>query len=427
METILQTELLKSAIDINKHSQELGASYNKAMLDALDIFKKNGLPTKKMEDWRYTNIAKNISPRFFSNIKTEAKKIQDESLILDARAVIVFNNGIFNQFHSILPEGLSIDQHVFSTSFFDTFDALNFSTALSPLFLKVSQNSVFDYPITIIHQIDENGVNKISTPRINIKAEKFSQASFVEIFTSTQNSLVQYTTNSSTNFIIDENAKIEHVKIQHEATQSTHIGLTKAKLSRDARFYSMTIDLGNLVSRHNLEANLDASGSEAQINGLYSLDGLEHCDVFSSINHNAAHTESQQLFKGLLAGESHGVFTGKIIIAKDAQQVNSNQLNKNLMLSKKAHIDTRPQLLVAADDVKCAHGATIGQLSPEEEFYLESRGINKEKAKRMLCLGFALDVIMKIENQIIQNLATNLTMKKFEKMDNIKNSNEMNQ
>ena len=427
METIIQTELLKSASDITKISQDLGASYNQAMSDALDIFKKNGLPSKKMEDWKYTNIEKNISPRFFTNIKTEAKKIQDESLILDARAVIVLNNGIFNQFHSTLPEGLSVDQQVFSTSFFDTFDALNFSTALSPLFLKVSQNSVFDYPITIIHQVDENGVNKISTPRINIKAEKFSQASCVEIFTSTQNSLFQYTTNSSTNFSIDENAKIEHVKIQHEAAQSTHIGLTKAKLSKDSRFYSMTIDLGNLVSRHNIDASLDASGSEAHINGLFSLSEKEHCDVFSSINHNAAHTESQQLFKGLLAGESHGVFTGKIIIAKDAQQVNSHQLNKNLMLSKKAHIDTRPQLLVAADDVKCAHGATIGQLSPEEEFYLESRGINKEKAKRMLCLGFALDVIMKIENQIIQKLATNLTMKKFEKMDGIKNSDEMNQ
>lgn len=147
---------------------------------------------------------------------------------------------------------------------------------------------------------------------------------------------------------------------------------------------------------------------------MYALTKNEHADIFSSINHQAAHTNSDQLFKGILAGESYGAFTGKINIAQDAQQVNSNQLNKNLMLSKKAHIDTRPQLLVAADDVKCAHGATIGQLSQEEEFYLESRGIKKDKAKRMLCHGFAADVLYKIDNKKILERALKLLETNFE-------------
>jgi Fe-S cluster assembly protein SufD len=151
------------------------------------------------------------------------------------------------------------------------------------------------------------------------------------------------------------------------------------------------------------------------VNGLYALNKLEHSDIFSVIHHNAPHTNSDQLFKGILADESHGAFTGKIIIAKDAQLVNSNQLNKNLMLSRKAHISTRPQLLVAADDVKCAHGATIGQLSPDEEFYLESRGINKDKAKKMLCHGFAMDVLFLIENLKIQAVAAQLLNESFEK------------
>ncbi len=416
MEHLLQNELLKNSSEVLKNAKDLGASYNQAQEQALDIFKVRGLPTKKLEDWKYTNIAKSLSPRFFSNLNTEARNVAEASLIIDPRAVIIFNNGIFNKFQSTLPEGIVLDQQVFASDFHDSFDALNFGVSLSPLFIKITKKTVIDFPITIIHQVDENAVNKISSPRINIKAESFSKTSFVEIFTSTQNSLFQYTTNSSTNLTILENAHLEHVKVNLEAAPSTHIGLTKASLFKDSQFKSMTIDLGNLTSRHNLEVTLNASGGNTEVNGLFSIANSEHADVFSTINHLAPHTESSQLFKGIMGGESHGVFTGKIVIAKDAQQVNSHQLNKNLMLSKKAHIDTRPQLLVAADDVKCAHGATIGQLSKEEEFYLESRGINKEKAKKMLCLGFALDVLLKIENPKILKLATDLTMKNFEKM-----------
>ncbi len=417
MELLLQTELLKNTSEVFKNSKDLGASYNLAMEHALDVFKVRGLPSKKLEDWKYTNIAKNLSPRFFTNLGTEAKKVEHANLIIDPRAVIILNNGIFNRFQSILPDGILIDQQVFETNFYDSFDALNFGTALTPIFLKIAKNVVIDYPVTIIHQVDENGVNKISSPRINIKAEKFSKSSFVEIFTSTQNNLFQYTTNSSTNFTLEASSQVEHVKIQLEAALATHIGLTKAVVLKDATFHSMTVDLGNQTSRHNLDVTMYESGASTAVNGLFSLAGSEHSDVFSSINHMAAHTQSEQLFKGIMGGESHGVFTGKIVIAKDAQQVNSHQLNKNLMLSKKAHIDTRPQLLVAADDVKCAHGATIGQLSKDEEFYLESRGIHKDKAKKMLCLGFALDVLMKIENTAAQKLAISLTMKNFEKMN----------
>jgi len=417
MEHLLQNELLKQSNEVLKNAKDLGASYNMAQENALDIFKVRGLPSKKLEDWKYTQIAKHLSPRFFSDKKTEAKDIDNKSLLLDPRAVIIFNNGIFNQFQSVLPEGITFDQQVHSSDFFDSFDALNFGVALSPLFLKIQKKTVIDYPITIIHQVDENAVNKITSPRINIKAESFSKTTFVEIFTSTQNSLFQYTTNSSTNFTLLDNAQVEHVKIQHEALSSTHIGLTKARLEKDAKFHSMTIDLGNLTSRHNLEVTLSKEGGATAVNGLFALSKNEHSDVFSTINHLAAHTQSDQLFKGIMGGESHGVFTGKIVIAKDAQQVNSHQLNKNLMLSKKAHIDTRPQLLVAADDVKCAHGATIGQLSKDEEFYLESRGINKEKAKKMLCLGFAIDVLMKIENKKVQDFAISQTLSVFEKMN----------
>mgnify|MGYP005685325677 CR=1 FL=1 len=414
MENVLLNELIKNSAEVHKNSGELGASYNEAMKRALEHFKTLGIPSKKDEDWKYTNISKNLSPRFYSRQSEIVQEIPAQ--VIDRRGMIILNNGIFNRHQSVLPEGVSLDQQRPETNFFDSFDALNFGVALSPLFIKIKKNTVIDFPISIVHMTDEAGVNKIVSPRITIVAEEFTKAAFVEVFTSTQNLLFQYTTNAATLFELKENAFIEHVKIQNEATASTHIGLTKASVARSAQFKSMTVDLGNFTSRHNIDVEVRGEGGDTQVNGLFALKKTEHADVFSSINHLSAHTTSDQLFKGILAGESHGAFTGKISIAKDAQLVNSNQLNKNLMLSKKAHIDTRPQLLVSADDVKCAHGATIGQLSAEEEFYLESRGIKKDKAKRMLCHGFATDVLYKIDNLEIQKLAISMLEESFERI-----------
>lgn len=412
MENLLINELIKSSANVYKNTADLGPSYNQAMKNALEIFKSQGLPSKKHEDWKYTDISKTLSPRFLS-FASETEHIIPE-LIIDKRGMIIFNNGVFNRHQSVLPEGVSFNQQQIADDFFDSFDALNFSVSLSPLFLKIKKSTVIDFPVTIIHTVDENGVNKIVSPRIHIVAEEFTKVSFVEIFTSTQNLLFQYTTNSSTSFELLTNANVEHVKIQLEANQATHIGLTKGSLAASAVFKSMTVDLGIQTARHNIEVNLNAAGAEVSVHGLYALQKSEHADIFSNIHHKAAHTQSDQLFKGILAGESHGAFTGKIVVDKDSQLINSNQLNKNLILSKKAKIDTRPQLLVAADDVKCSHGATIGQLSKEEEFYLESRGINKEMAKRMLCHGFATDVLFYIENARIKDLAEKLLVSKFE-------------
>jgi Fe-S cluster assembly protein SufD len=399
MENLILTEYKKSSSLVLKKAQELGPSYAETMHRAFETFLVKGIPTKKQEDWIYTNIGKTLAHRFYVETP-EATKI-DSAFLIDKKSCLIFNNGIFNPMDSILPEGLSLDGLLQKEShdFFDAFDALNYSTALSPICLRLKKNAVLNSPLTIVHLNDEQSVNKVTSPRLHFTLEPFSKISIVEVFTSTNNSLFQYTTNASTTFELKENAKCEHVKINFEAKSATHIGLTKANLASHSTFHSMTIDLGILSARHNLEANIYGVGAEAHVNGLFALKKSEHSDVFSHINHLKDHTQSSQLFKGIMGDESHGAFTGKISIAKDAQQVNSEQLNKNLMLSKKAHIDTRPQLLVAADDVKCSHGATIGQLSSEEAFYLESRGIDKDKAKKMLCLGFAMDVLLKIEDK----------------------------
>lgn len=401
MESLILNEYKKSSSAVLKKAENLGPSYVETMHRAFDYFVTKGIPTKKNEDWIYTNIGKTLAHRFMSEETTP--KAVDSSLLIDKKACLIFNNGFFNPIESVLPEGLSIDSlvQINHADFFDAFEALNYSTSLSPTCLRLKKKCVLNSPLTIVHLNDEHAVNKVTSPRLHFTLEPFSQMSVVEIFTSTQNDLFQYTSNACTTFSLNENSKCEHVKINLEAKASTHIGLTKAHLSAHSTFHSMTVDFGTLSARHNIEVNVSGVGAAAHVNGLFSLKKSEHSDVFSHINHLKDHTQSSQLFKGIMSDESHGAFTGKISIAKDAQQVNSEQLNKNLMLSKKAHIDTRPQLLVAADDVKCSHGATIGQLSNDEAFYLESRGIDKHKAKKMLCHGFAMDVLLKIESKAI--------------------------
>lgn len=406
MEKILKTELVKNSQSLLKKATDLSPSYQTAMKNALLSFEKTGIPSKKDEDWKYTSISKNLAPRFFEQKESIVQNIPE--VVLDKKGMIIFNNGVFNKFLSVLPQGIELDSLVVEDKFFDTFDSLNFGTAIAPLALKIKKNTIIDFPISIVHLVDEVAVNKIISPRLTITAEDNTKASFLEVFTSTAKDKLQYSTNAVTHFKLLGGANIEHVKMQSEASNAVHIGLTQADVYRGSNFKSLTLDYGLLTARHNISVNLMESGAETAVHGLFAISKSEHTDIFSTITHNAPHTTSDQLFKGILAGEAHGAFTGKIIIKQHAQQSSSSQLNKNLLLSKKAHIDTRPQLLVHADDVKCSHGATIGQLSKEEEFYLESRGIHKERAKKMLMHGFAADVIYKIENPIIRNMASGM-------------------
>jgi Fe-S cluster assembly protein SufD len=413
MEQLLKNELLKNSESLQKKAISFSPSYQAAMKSALLNFEVLGIPTKKDEAWKYTNIEKYLSPRFYEQKESIVSDVPE--VILDKRGMIIFNNGIFNKFLSVLPDGIELDALAIEDNFFDSFDSLNFATALSPLSLKIKKNTVIDFPITIVHQVDDAGVNKIISPRLTITAMEFSKVSFVEIFICHGSEQLQYTTNAVTKFILKTNAQVEHVKMQSEAANAIHIGKTSAQVYKDSNFKSVTLDYGLLTARHNIDVSLLEAGAVTSVHGLFALKKSEHTDVFSIITHDAPHTTSDQLFKGILSDESHGIFTGKIIVEKDAQQSNSSQLNKNLILSKKAHIDTQPQLLVHADDVKCSHGATIGQLSKEEEFYLESRGIPKEHAKRMLCYGFAADVLMKIENPVIKKLAEKMLTENFKK------------
>ncbi|CBW26116.1 conserved hypothetical protein [Halobacteriovorax marinus SJ] len=382
---------------------------------ALNFFKERGLPHTKMEDWLYTKVT-DVVPESFKLAKTDSAKEIESPL---GEYSLYFINGAYQaqmsklpseiQLETISTNDLSIADYLDDTK--DIFGMLNASVNSSILKIKVPKNFVQEAPITIIHQATE--ANSYSTPRIHIEMDIHSQCNFVEIFQGADD--LNYNQVSVTNFTLKDGAIAKHIKVQTEGNLAFHAGSVNATLKRDANFKSFTFNTGAIKARHNLQVKLLEPGAEASVDGLYTLAGKQHCDNFSLIHHDAEHTDSSQLFKGVLDESARGVFTGKVLVDRDAQKVNSEQLNKNLLLTKKAHVDTRPQLEVYADDVKCAHGATVGQMSDEEAFYLQSRGLSKERAQKLLIHAFCADAILKIEDTQIENYLSNILFESFEK------------
>jgi len=206
-----------------------------------------------------------------------------------------------------------------------------------------------------------------------------------------------YFTDTVIDLALDTGARLEHIKVQRESNRAFHIAATNVELGPGSRYDSTTINLGAALSRHDIDVKMDHEGAECLVDGLYMVDGNQHTDTHSRIDHRQPHCSSQQLYKGILDGKSRAVFNGKVFVRHGAQQTVAQQTNKNLLLSNEARVDTKPQLEIFADDVKCAHGAAVGQLEPDEIFYLESRGIRPELARNLLTYGFAEEVIDKIK------------------------------
>ncbi len=382
---------------------------------SLNFFKERGLPHTKMEDWLYTKLT-DVLPENFKI--AEVSQVQKEVSFLGDYG-LYFSNGTLLSEKTKLPKEISLtevsaDQLTeadYSDDQKDIFGMLNATVNNKVISIKVEKSFVLNKPFTIIHE--SNCEDAFSTPRIHVKMESHAEVNFVEIYTGEDE--VKYNQVTVSNFDLDAGAKAKHIKVQTEGNLAFHAGSVNAVLKRDSSFKSFTFNTGALKARHNLNVALLESGAESSVDGLYTLSGNQHCDNFSLINHVAAHTDSSQLFKGVLDDSSRGIFTGKVLVAQDAQKVNSEQLNKNLLLTKKAHVDTRPQLEVYADDVKCAHGATVGQMSDEEAFYLQSRGLSKERAQKLLIHAYCADAIIKIEDQEIEEYLSNVLFESFEK------------
>jgi Fe-S cluster assembly protein SufD len=277
------------------------------------------------------------------------------------------------------------------------FVALNTAFLQDGAFVSIPRGKAVERPIHLlfVSTHDRRGTATVSHPRNLILAGDDSQAMVIESYIGLNNAL--YFTNAVTEIVAGENAVVAHYKLQRESEEAFHISTVQASLSHNSNFSSHSIDLGGALVRNDVNAVLDGKGIECTLDGLYMVAGRQHVDNHTRIDHVKPHCSSRELYKGVLGGRSKGVFNGKIYVHKDAQKTDAKQTNKNLLLSEDAVINTKPQLEIYADDVKCTHGTTIGQLDQEAIFYLRSRGIDLEAARGLLTYAFASEMIGRIK------------------------------
>ena len=329
---------------------------------AFAYFTENGFPTPQNEEWKYTNVAEISDFEFQISNSENAGENTDFLKKFDYQ-----RNG---------------------------FTALNMAFA-NVILVTIPKETSAENPIEFNFKADENGAN---FPHIIVVAEAGSKATIIESYESGGKSF----TNSAVQIYVEDNANLTHYRVQKESAQSYHIGTTEVTLNRGSFYNSTKINLGARISRHDIHLKFTGTGGEAFVDGLYMLSGNQHHDTHSTIDHALPNCVSHQTYKGVLNDKSRGVFNGKVFVRENASGTDAQQSNKNLLLSNDARIDTKPQLEIFNDDVKCAHGATVGQLEEEELFYLLSRGLNETLARNLLTYGFAEEVVNKIEIESIK-------------------------
>lgn len=336
---------------------------------AAEQFEAQGFPTTRDEEWRFTNV----SPIARNSFSTAAPSANRYSL----RAALESD-----------PELIEEYLGRYASNEANSFVALNTSKFEDGAFIHVPANSVVNETIWLDFKATPD---KTTHPRNLIVAGANSQVRIVERYSGTG----KYFTNSVTEIVVGENAVVEHVKLEEEGPDAFHVSTIQVQQARNSHFKSHNLCLGGLLVRNDVNARL-STGSEGTVNGLYLLNGKQHIDNHTAIDHAEPHANSHELYKGILDGSSSAVFNGKIFVRKDAQKTDAKQTNKNLVLSENASINTKPELQILADDVRCTHGATVGQLDEEALFYLRARGISKPDARNLLIYAFARDVIERI-------------------------------
>lgn len=393
--------------------------------EAFDFFAENGFPNVKNEEWKYTNVAPIAKAEFAGGTSvTDVAAVGRYPESADSR--LVFIDGALNKdlstypavsfaealadekFAGLLKKNLSENADLAKNGFI----ALNTAFIEEGVFIHVPKNVKVETPIHFLFISTDGAAN---FPRVLIYAERGSNSTVIESYES--HSAERAFTNSVVEIVLEDDAQLIHYRVQKENPETFHIGTTATTLGHGSVYDSTNINLGAVISRHDTSVKFMAEGGECFVDGLYMLNGSQHHDTHSVIDHTVPNCVSHQTYKGVLSDKSHAVFNGKVFVREDAHGTDAQQSNKNLLLSNEARVDTKPQLEIFNDDVKCSHGATVGQLEEEELFYLLTRGINPDLAKNLLTYGFAEEVINKIgiesikselDEAVLHRLNTNL-------------------
>ncbi len=391
--------------------------FHKTRQDAIQKFEELGFPTTRIEEWKYTNVDP-ILKHDFSLVEepadiseTQLKKHTFEGLNAN---LLVFINGKYasdlsiihseqkNLVISSLQDALKNNNKVvekYLSKYLDyqneAFAALNTAFALDGAFVYVPDGMILEEPIHLLNLTTDGDTAFQAHPRNLFVFGKGSQAKIIETHDHSSENL--YFHNAVSEFIVEDDAIINHVKVQDESKNAYRIATMQVNQGHRSVFTTISMDLGGALVRNNTNMVLHGENCESNLYGFYLVNGTQHIDNHTNIDHAKPNCNSNELFKGILADKARGVFSGTIYVRPDAQKTNAFQSNKNLLLSEEAEIDSKPQLKIYADDVKCSHGATIGELDKEALFYLRQRGLSEAEANAMLRYAFAADVFSRIK------------------------------
>ncbi|MDJ0833801.1 MAG: Fe-S cluster assembly protein SufD [Gammaproteobacteria bacterium] len=282
----------------------------------------------------------------------------------------------------------------------DTFGQINRALMQDGFYLRVPQNTVVDKPIEVVFVNLSHDEQLLSQPASLIILEPGARAQVVERYLSLGSS--EYFFNGMTDILLREHAELRHQRIQQESSQAYHLSRVGLRQQAASIYQGLTIASGGAWSRNDIQVHLDGPHAECDLQGVYTVGDGQYNDIHLDVAHNAADCRSQENFRGVVHGRGKAVFDGRILVAKDAQKTDAQLSNKNLLLVEDAEVNTKPQLEIYADDVKCSHGTTVGKVNPDQLFYLRARGIDEQQAYRMLCLGFADQVLASIEDQAVR-------------------------
>lgn len=409
---------------LSKESFSGNGSLKALSQKGLELFNEQGIPTVKHEEWKYTRISAVLNKDFSYAVDATAVTAKDVDAFRlpghEAANELVFVNGIYHAELSnirssadelvILPLSEAVkgeykaivDANLGHSANYHTdgINALNNTFAYQGLFIAVKKNKSVEHPLYCYYINDARTVNVLSQPRTLIYVAANAEVKLVEeeVTIGTSDSFI----NKVSEIVVEENAQVSIYKIQNEDSHSSCVKTTHVRQLGVSKVNSVTITLNGGVIRNNLNFILEAPGCESNMYGLYCVKGNTHVDNHTIVDNQQPHSLSNELYKGIIDENATGVFNGKIFVRQDAQKTNAYQSNKNVLLSDTATVNTKPQLEIFADDVKCSHGCTIGRLDDEALFYLQARGIGEKAAKALLLHAFAVEILDKIELEPIR-------------------------
>jgi len=383
---------------------------------AADAFARHGLPGRRDEDWKYTDISRLTAtlgetwwlPAVAQTVEPDIAGIDG----LDAYR-LVFMAGKFQPELSSIPDDVELlplstlladdpkeSAHCLfkldeAAPLFNGILAANTALASDGLCACIGENIKLDKPLYVVH-IGNNTAHVLN----GLMLGKGAQATLIEHFIGSDTDAAL--SNIATYIRVQENASLTHYRLQMEGAKQFHVGRVEVKQMRDSRYALHAVELGGLLSRADIVVNLAEAGASCDLNGLFVASNRQHIDHHTRIDHAAPHCRSRENYRTVLDGRAHAVFNGKIVVAEGAVKTDSAQSNGNLLLSKNAEIDTKPELEIYNDDVKCAHGVTVGQLDENQLFYLKSRGLSEQEARQLLTFAFAAEILAAMDIQAIR-------------------------